>query len=454
MLISFSVTNFRSFGEEVTLTMVASNKLVDHENHCVPIGDTGKSVLRASVIYGANAAGKSNLVRAIAFAQQLIREPGDRRYTMPFRFSDNNENNPSSFEFRFLVDGRVFIYGFDIVGCTVLSEWLSVLKGDADIQLYERDKSGAVQVFPAVLEQFPDDATTYETLKVLRQIPVRTEQLFLSRASSTPESAQGKVLKSIIKWFSSTLLVLPANSRSPGILDRLHADPVFRDFCSGFLRSIGTGIGSLELIFREREPQPWEKSFLERYPKQRRMMPAFFEIDTDIIPNPENPGLIIERKLLSEHRIGPGSYSLPFSEESDGTQAILHLMPILASPPDDPLVVVMDELDRSLHPLICWSFIKFFSESCSGAHRQLIVTTHEAHLLNQELLRRDEYWFAEKDSKQQTQLVSLDKFKIRNDLKVERGYLQGRFGAIPMIGGVQELERLLSCEEAPDAEKV
>ena len=107
---------------------------------------------------------------------------------------------------------------------------------------------------------------------------------------------------------------------------------------------------------------------------------------------------------------------------------------------------MIDELDRSLHPLICWEFIRFFSESCPGAKRQLIVTTHEAHLLNQDLLRRDEYWFVEKDDAQQSRLVPLSDFNVRNDFKIAKGYLQGRFGAIPMIGSMTALEQLLQCE--------
>jgi AAA15 family ATPase/GTPase len=96
--------------------------------------------------------------------------------------------------------------------------------------------------------------------------------------------------------------------------------------------------------------------------------------------------------------------------------------------------------------------VRFFSESCEGARRQLIVTTHEAHLLNQELLRRDEYWFVEKDERtQETRLVPLTDFRIRNDLKLERGYMMGRFGAIPIICGMRELEALLECTESENA---
>ena len=114
---------------------------------------------------------------------------------------------------------------------------------------------------------------------------------------------------------------------------------------------------------------------------------------------------------------------------------------------------MIDELDRSLHPLICWEFIRFFSETRPGDRKQLIVTTHEVHLLNQELLRRDEYWFVEKDASQQSRLVSLSDFNIRNDLNVEKGYMQGRFGAIPVIGAMGDLERLLDSRisETTDA---
>ena len=110
------------------------------------------------------------------------------------------------------------------------------------------------------------------------------------------------------------------------------------------------------------------------------------------------------------------------------------------SPADQNKVVVIDELDRSLHPLLCWEFIRFFSETRPGDRKQLIVTTHEAHLLDQKLLRRNEYWFVEKDAAQQSRLVSLSDFNIRNDLQIEKGYLQGRFGAIPVIGSIERTQ--------------
>jgi hypothetical protein len=443
MLVSFSVTNFRSFGEEATLNMVASNKLNDHPNHLVPIGETGKSVVRTAIIYGANAAGKSNLIQAMSVAQRLILAAPERvPAIIPFSFQQADSNRPTTFEFRILIEGHVFVYGFDVKqGRKYSSEWLTVVRGDGEEVVFERTDDN-VRVPESGSRTYLSDPQSFAMLTAFANLPLKSDQLFISRAFSIPDSSQGKTLNAIVQWFANTLVILGADSREMDILDLLHHDSKFRSFCSRFLSSVGTGVGGLAISETRREMTEWEK----RYPR-RRIRP-----DTDIVHIPEEPGSVIVRKLFSEHLISPEKYTLPFAEESDGTQALIHLLPVLAGPEDESRVIIVDELDRSLHPLICWEFVRFFSESCEGARRQLIVTTHEAHLLNQELLRRDEYWFVEKDERtQETRLVPLTDFRIRNDLKLERGYMMGRFGAIPIICGMRELEALLECTESENA---
>lgn len=441
MLISFSVSNFRSIGAEQTLNLVASNKITDHANHLVPIGDTRKSVVRTAVIYGANAAGKSNLVRAMAAAQRMIRV-GERPviHVEPFRFNSELAAAPTSFEFRFLLTGRVFIYGFDVKGHLIQSEWLSVLNGDEERLIFERDQMGSTQPAPDIASLFPDDDVIASLLQALAKLPLTPHQLLLNRANTLPEEAQSKTLGAVIQWLTRDLLILLPGHRSSDILDRLFEDADFRHLTEEFLNTAGTGVGALEPLTEEIDADDLAPlSPTGRMPLKGRLSGAL----NDLRRKPDDPNRLISRRLFAKHRVGGSTASLPFSEESDGTQQILHLMPVLSAVEGRAKVVVIDELDRSLHPLICWEFIRLFSETASGVHKQLIVTTHEAHLLSQELLRRDEYWFVEKDSNQQTQLVSLSDFKIRKDLQIEKGYLHGRFGGIPIIGSMTELEKLL-----------
>ncbi len=448
MLISFSVENFRSFGEEATLNLVASGRLENHQNHRVSIPNSSKHVLRAAVLYGANAAGKSNLVKAVETAQDYLR--GEVKLASPFRFDPSRSNQPSSFEFRFLLQDRVFIYGFDITSMRIDAEWLGVLKGEEEVAIFDRHADGATQINPDAKRLFQDDVTMFTTLDALKSLPMTGHQLFLNRASSVPVDSQGKVLSGIIRWLTEDLTVIKPDHQSCDILDRLQSDTKFRTFVKTFFQGVGTGVADLQVVDGERPASDWERKYLvEMAAHNPRVITEFMggcSGHSDARFDPNDSSRILTRTLVSSHVSNKRQSRLPFHEESEGTQNLLHLMPVICPDPERSKVVIIDELDRSLHPLLCWEFIRFFSESCPGARRQMIVTTHEAHLLDQELLRRDEYWFVEKDSAQQSQLVSLAEFNIRKDLQIQKGYLQGRFGAIPVIGGMDSLERLLNCD--------
>lgn len=455
MLLSFSVSNFRSFYEEATLNMVASNKLTDHPNHRVPIGEDGVHVLRAGLIYGANASGKSNLVKAMSFAQRQIRGGNETGFNVQrFRFNPNASAEPSSFEYRFFVKDRVFVYGFDLLTDAVIKEWLFILEGDIEVDVFERDREGEVTVGKSS-EAFKDDQDGWDTLNVLSKIPVRKNQLFLNRVLDIPAESRGEILHYAIWWLTECLTVLNPDHRFLEILDKLHSETDFKSFAAQFMANVGTGIDGLEITETERSADEVSSSYLANIARrsERGLRPMVRGSgDVDVRLKEDQPSTLVERRLLTQHFGSEGeTYELPFADESDGTKQLLHLMPVLYSLNSECKVVVIDELDRSLHPKLCWEFIRFFSESCPGACKQLIVTTHEAHLLNQELLRRDEYWFVEKDTKQQSHLVSLSEFSIRNDLQLQKGYLQGRFGAIPVIGSTNELQRLLDCPAKEDS---
>lgn len=135
--------------------------------------------------------------------------------------------------------------------------------------------------------------------------------------------------------------------------------------------------------------------------------------------------------------------TLEIFEESAGTRRLLDLLPALYQLKARSGVYFIDEIDRSMHPMLVSKFREFFLRTCTAAPCQIIVTTHESHLLNLDLLRRDEIWFAEKGSDGATNLYSLTDFNVRNDLHIQKGYLQGRFGAVPFLGGLDRLAQIL-----------
>jgi len=159
----------------------------------------------------------------------------------------------------------------------------------------------------------------------------------------------------------------------------------------------------------------------------------------------ENHYYRIAIQAAHEHRRGQ-LVPLDLTEESDGTRRLLNLIPALHDLRMRGATYFVDEIDRSMHPILVWKFLEFFLNSCSSGPRQLIVTTHESNLLDLDLLRRDEIWFAEKDQTGATRLYSMMDFRVRKDLEIRKHYLQGRFGAVPFLGN---LDRLLEAQGQP-----
>jgi hypothetical protein len=171
--------------------------------------------------------------------------------------------------------------------------------------------------------------------------------------------------------------------------------------------------------------------------------------DTAVIRLNEGSELVIERDekkhyyqitIQAAHKDVAGrEIALDLLEESDGTRRLLNLIPALHHMKESGAVYLIDEIDRSLHPILVKNFLELFLKSCEGQPGQIIVTTHESNLLDLDLFRRDEIWFAEKDQGAATRLYSLADFKIRKDLEIRKHYLQGRFGAVPFLGDINRL---------------
>lgn len=457
MIVSFSVSNFRSFSSEETLSLVASNRLSgSHDDHAVPIPDSKERVLRAAVLYGANGAGKSNLFKALRYLKSVALEPRKKNSGTgrePFRFAGARDE-PSSFDLQFIAADRLYRFGFKVDDERVIEEWLFQVVGNREKPLYERvtDENGKVAIDAEGLKG------AGEKVAALSKVGGPQNQSFLATANATLDSGDyGEGLGHVLAWFKEGLnLVGPDESiGAPGFL--LDQDSGLRSFASEFLKSASTGVDHLEVQKREIFREQPASSLADRLLASALLQDLADGEDGSLrMGLGDGSELLVERKggnrayrisLHAAHEHEPGKVvRLELAEESDGTRRLLNLIPALHPSGTAGAVYFIDEIDRSLHPILVKEFLEFFLKSTDGGPRQIIVTTHESNLLDQELLRRDEIWFAEKDQTAATRLYSLLDFRVRNDLEIRKHYLQGRFGAVPFLGN---LESLLTKPDRP-----
>lgn len=447
MIISFTIENFRSFNAETTLSLVASKRLNDHADHAVPIpgSDKQEHVLRLAVLYGANSAGKSNLVKALEFAVTTATKPKKRTSGTGrevFRYS-TDERKPTVFDIHFMAENKVFRYGCKLDDYQILEEWLVQVKGKNETLVFERatDSEGKVKV---VIGR----RSLGDKVKALALVGGPANQTFLATVMATVEREDVKGdLHAIIGWFTADCKIIHPDAHFGPMGSFLVDSDEFRQFASGFLKGASTGVSEL---IAKKEPIT-EEALLAMLPKalhQRvREDLALRDGESTIIGLPDCE-LIVEStgdnkfyrvSIVAAHDGHSGDSSLSeFLEESDGTRRLLELLPALYELSESGATYVVDEIDRSMHPLLVRMIVEYFLNNAKG-NSQLIITTHESSLLDLDLLRRDEIWFAEKDLQAATSIHSLSDFRVRTDLEIRKHYFQGRFGGIPFLGDLKKL---------------
>lgn len=451
MIVTFSVSNFRSFREEQTLSLVASKRIPDRlEGHSCPIPGSAERCLRTAVLYGANGAGKSNLFHALRFFRRLAlrtRSDEDGTGLTPFRFETKGKCD-ATFDLQFIANNNLYRFGLTLDEHLIKEEWLAIVRNGRQTILYERTTSstGNVNVsLGAQAKRFP------AKLRALVEVGGRENASFLSTIRSNLKPADyGDRLKEVVEWFDNGLTLIAPDESFAGLPPTLASDADLLDFSGKVLRAFSTGINSLVV---EKTPVTLEQ--LHALIPESVLAPVLSDLNKNenesavvlmggdrvvLLERGNEPSFFIQ-SIRAQHILGADAYAdLGFGEESDGTQRLLHLAPVLHAMNSRPSAFVIDELDRSLHPILAKEFVRYFLQHCPADRRQLIVTTHESALLDQELLRRDEIWFAEKDQAGATKLYPLTEFKVRNDLELRKGYLEGRFGAIPFLGRLEDLE--------------
>lgn len=438
MLIRFSVSNYLSFDAEVSLSMVKGRTL-KHPNHVIRGKGSKSDLLRAAVIYGANAAGKSNLVSAIDFARTLITGgvgPSSLIPLVPFKLRRGARDEPSVFEFEFRTRESDYIYGYEITTSEVKSEWLYKVGVKSQNKMFERTTVNGKASVEFGVRAMPKDDAEYAN-HVARG--TRGNQLFLSECLRQAFT----FFEDVYKWFDEDLIVIfPLSTYKP--LEQRTSDERFRELIRSHLNAFDTGITGVhvaEVDFDEmRIPEDLRAHIVQSIGGDKSAQVQAANGQRFLVAVDED-GKIRATKLMLKHQSAEAEeVAFDIEEESDGTRRLMDLIPVLPGVLHARKVVIVDELDRSLHPAISRGFLELFLGQTASESGQLIATTHESGLLDLELMRRDELWFVEKDKNGASQLYSLEEFAPRYDRDIQKGYLLGRFGGIPMVRAAKSIE--------------
>ena len=396
MLIQFSVENYLSIKDKVVLSLLASRDS-EHPEHLILDGN--KNYLKSAVIYGANASGKSNVLNAFWFMVNYVLTSHNQQVhkaieRSPFKFDKETPARPSGFEVIFTANGIRYAYGFSVTDKAVVEEYLYYYPNGRQALIFERKDTTDFR--------FTVDIDEQNTLKDRTS----ANKLYLSVASNW---SYAKVIP-VLEWFASCQIITKNSvADAYGLEAEQLKDDDYRRVIASMLRVADFGIQSLQV--RDSDPIPSQHS--------------------DIFTN------IDAVHTVQDIEGNTSSYTLNMTEESDGTNSYFKLIGIVKKALDQGTLLVADEMDAHLHPLLTKHLVSLFNSAefnPNGA--QLIFTSHNTNLLDLDVLRRDQIWFTEKDEQTAaTDLFSLYDFSIRKDAKVEKGYLIGRYGAIPFIKG-------------------
>ncbi len=453
MLIQFSVENFLSFKDEVKFSMVAG-RTRKHRDHIITTGKRNDiRLLKTGVIYGANASGKSNLIKAMAFAQDFVtRGTLNTKYISlaPFLFDSVTANEPSTFRFEIKCETRSYIYGFAVDRKQVHSEELYEIRPASEKLIFKRktDLDGRAKIefgkLPLTAEQHQELLDSIVPERLLLTESVKMEQRI-------------SYFEDVYRWFDYTLVpVFPSSKPSGGIgIGFMKYDDFHKRFYD-LIEQLDLGIddiGPVRYEFNAKELTDEFKKKVKRHiqdiPEGSNERAIFYNSVDDYYLLVDSDNQYTAYKVVTLHHVKHENRNIAFSlnaeglnTESDGTIRILELVPTLLGLLDGHAdhVFVIDELDRSLHAHLSYKVLELFLNNSGLSSSQMIVTTHESNLLDLDLLRRDEIWFIEKDAEGASTVFSLEEFHPRHHKDVRKSYLQGRFGAIPLLPSRRSLE--------------
>ncbi len=414
MLVQFNFDNYRSIKDPLQFSMLSGS---GNSLNCFTA--KGLSLLTSAVIYGANASGKSNFLRAFDFMKALVlNQPKIIQSTDiipydPYRLSTETMDASSSFEMVFIVGEVKYRYGFETDATTVYAEWLFADEKGKEAKLFFRDSD------EAELYVNPDRFKEGKGVKVL------PNSLFLWRC----DQEGGPVSRKILAWFQNLNLLngMHASAYLGYSIQQLKQQS-FRDQIMKLIQAADLGISNLQV-----EEKDVQSADIDSMPLPVEVREQLRQAESPL----KKIGLRSSHQRLGSDNKATGETEFDFArDESEGTKKYF----CLSAPIIDTLlhgkVLVIDELDASLHPMLTRALVHLFNDPAQNPnHAQLIFATHDTNLLDQNLFHKSQIWFAEKDKVGATHVTSLTEYKnVRSTDNIEKHYIQGKYGAIPFLG--------------------
>ena len=402
MILEFSITNFLSFKDKVTFSMLANATNGLDDNYII---FNGRRVLKTSAIYGANASGKTNIFKILTIVVSMLRSSNiininEKLPITPFKFDKNTIDKPSEFEIKFIVDNVRYVYGFVADSNEIHEEYLYFCPNGRETKIFDRTNTNDYS-FPQKDEKILNDIAS-------KNAPNK----FLIATATNWNYEKTKIPYKFLSVDINTFNYL-SGLRDLALKEYLKNDKELKDFALDFLKKADFNIEDYKVL----------------------------ETDVpnnvlDAIPDFVKVGMKEKPKVftaLFKHK--DSDVELSYEEESMGTQIIFCFIPFIMDALNNKRVVVVDELDKSLHPYLVEMIVQMFNDpdiNKNGA--QLIFNTHDTNLLKLNILRRDQIWFTEKDDKNGiSDLYPLSDFSVRKTENVAKGYMLGRYGAVPFI---------------------
>lgn len=439
MLIRFAVENFLSFKEKQIFSMVAA-KHTRHPDHVADI--SGKRILKGSFLFGANASGKSNFIKAISSARTMIFRGVsgvERKY---FRLDSALADKPGSFQFDIFSNGHFYSYGFAFSYSDehIIAEWLYKIQGNSETCVFEREYKDGKTSINTDLRLSEDNKYRFRIYgEDLNKAKSFLLEMAEKEAVNNPEFQD---FKNVWKWFWELVVIFPNTHLGLDAYRSLASDKHFHSL----LQSLDTGIKSVSI-----EEQPMDK-ILPYFHEQIRE-DFLTEVNDYVKLGGRGASVILGDDLYSfamrdnelvalKHLMDHGNPEELFSyhDESDGTRRLFDLLPLVAGVSGSG-VILIDEIDRSFHTKLIIKYLELFYRNTRNLDIQLIATLHDVNIMDLDIVRQDEIWFVYKENDTgASKMYSLNKFQIRFDKKIIKDYLLGRFGSIPCFDQLEDID--------------